>query len=233
MVRARPLVTGVRWAVAVVGAAAMTASCVHPPNIVPSPNVNFAAHVDHQGLIVDRVGRDQHGILESVAAVGFSKAPDFVLNIDGATEAAIWSQGADEVVRTAPDPAAPLIGNIHTIWDDSNAVRLVFETAGGATFRTDLFRRVDHSGEPQALGEPVTMTAHARGVYIAQIRDRDSTPVGWLRVEVASRGSAVTQVYDGVLPSDLNGPLAVAAVVRLDSEVQAMRKNATDPYSGT
>ena len=223
--------TAVRLARIILGMLLMSA-CVHPPEIVPSPNVTFAAHVDHRGLIVDRVGRDQHGILESVGAVGSSNAPDFVLKIDGATAAAIWLKGADEVVRTAPDPAAPLIGHIHAMWDDSRAVRLVFTTADGATFRTDLFRRVDHSGGPQAVGEPATMTANARGVYVAHIRDHDGTSVGWLRAEVASRGSAVTQVYDGVLPSDLNGPLAVAAVAQLDSDVQAMRKNAIDPYQG-
>jgi hypothetical protein len=187
----------------------------------------FAAHVASRGLVIDRMEGGQSGVLE-LSTTPYD-GPQFVLYSEGAPTAALWVHGADTVVRSAADSAAPAIGRVDASWDE-RAIRLTLKPEGDGAFSTSMFKRIEGGG-PAALGQPASSTLDLRGVYRADLIDGSGQPAGWIRVQF-THGWSAHRLYDGVLPAALNGPLAVAAVARLDAEVTAVVNQAMNPYIG-
>jgi len=187
----------------------------------------FAAHGASRGLVIDKMEGGESGVLEP-STTPFS-GPQFVLYSGGAPTAALWVSGADTIVRATPDSAAPAIGRVDARWDE-RAIRLTLKPEGDGAFSTSVFKRVEGGG-PAALGQPASSTLDLRGVYRAELVDGTGQPAGWIRVQFR-HGWSAHRTYDGVLPAALNGPLAVAAVARLDAELTAVANQAMNPYIG-
>lgn len=198
-----------------------------PVEIPADPGATFAAHEVSGGLMIDKMEGGQTGVLQPSTTSG----PQFVLYSASIPAAAFWVTGPKTVVRSAPDPSAPLIGEVDATWD-KRAIRLTLKPEGRPTYSTSVFKRVSGEGGPDALGQPVDSTLTLRGVYRADIVDSNGAPAGWLQVRFGHAGSS-HRVYDGVLPATLNGPIAVAAAARLDAEVSSVLKGATNPYVGS
>ena len=191
-------------------------------------SATFAAHVASRGLVIDQMEGGQPGVLELSATP--SSGPQFVLYSGGVPTAALWVSGADTVVRAAPDSAAPAIGRVDASWDE-RAIRLTLTPEGDGVFSTSAFKRIEGGASPAALGQPAGSTLDLRGVYRAELLDGTGQPAGWIRVQFA-HGWSAHRIYEGVLPAALNGPLAVAAVARLDAELTAVANRAMNPYIG-
>ena len=196
-----------------------------PVDISADPGATFVAHQVSGGLMIDKMEGGQTGALQPSTPSG----PQFVLYSGSTPVAAFWITGPNTLVRSAPDTTAPTIGQVDTTWDKS-AIRLMLKPAGHPTFSTSVFKRVGE-GAPEALGQPTDSTVGLRGVYRADVIDAAGKPAGWIQVRFSHGGSA-HRVYDGVLPATLNGPLAVAAAARLDAELSAVLRSATNPYVG-
>lgn len=191
-------------------------------------DATFAAHAASSGLVIDRMEGGQSGLLK-LSTTPFG-GPQFVLYSGGVPTAALWVSGADTVVRSAPDAAAPAIGRVNASWDE-RAIRLTLKPEGDGSFSTSVFKRIEGGASPAALGQPADSTLDLRGIYRAELLDGAGQPAGWMRVQF-THGWSAHRVYEGVLPAALNGPLAVAAVARLDAELTAVANQAMNPYIG-
>ena len=206
-----------------------SAGCALMPHDTPGDSgATFAAHVASRGLVIDKMEGGQAGVLELSTTP--SSGPQFVLYSGGVPTAALWLSGADTVVRAAPDSAAPTIGRVDASWDE-RAMRLTLTPEGDGVFSTSAFKRIEGGASPAALGQPAGSTLDLRGVYRAELLDGTGQPAGWIRVQFA-HGWSAHRIYEGVLPAALNGPLAVAAVARLDAELTAVANRALNPYIG-
>jgi len=100
------------------GAAALAIGCAglrHP--LAVDPDATFAAHREHGGLVVDRLGPGRAGELRPAHWVRLPGDPTFVLEADGERLAALWVTGERVVVRRAPAEDAPVVGEIDPAWD--------------------------------------------------------------------------------------------------------------------
>ncbi len=216
------------WLVVVLGTAG---GCAVAPRAIPvDPNVNFAAHSEHRGLVIDRMQDTEQAVLVAAGAWPFSGGPRFLLQRGDTTLAAVWLEDAQATVRRGGDTAAATIGHVDTSWQ-GGAISLTLRPEGGSGFRTGTFQRIGGGSAPAALGQRADTTLDVRGVYRAELLDASGAPAGWLRVRISPHQEA-RRIYDGVLPAAVNGPLAVAVVARLDSEVEWVENHATDPYLG-
>lgn len=202
--------------------------CAWLSHDVPTdPNITFSAHAASRGLVIDKMEGGQPGVLEPSSTP--YNGPQFVLRSGDTTTAAFWLVGADIIVRHA-DPAAPAIGRVDASWDE-RAIRLALTPENAGTFTTSVFKRIDGGAAPVALGQPADSLLDLRGTYFADVVDSSGAPAGWLRVRFAHSWGP-HRVYEGALPAALNGPLAVAAVARLDAELTAVSNTAINPYIG-
>lgn len=188
----------------------------------------FAAHVASRGLVIDRMEGGESGVLEP-STTPFS-GPQFVLYSAGAPTAALWLSGPATIVRRGTDPATPSIGRVDASWEE-RAIRLTLKPEGESGFSTSLFKRIEGGASPAALGQPADSTLDLRGIYRAEVLDGTGQPAGWISVQF-THGWWAHRIYEGALPTALNGPLAVAAVARLDAEVSAVVNQAMNPYIG-
>ncbi len=196
------------------------------PSVEVEPGVTFAAHAASRGLVIDKMEGRQGGVLERSTTI--ASGPQFVLYTAGAPIAALWIDGPDTVVKSVP--AAVEIGQVDAEWNE-RAIRLTFKPQGGETFSTSLFKRIAGGRGPAVLGQPAGSLLDLRGVYEADVVDAAGVPAGWMRVRF-THGWSAHRIYDGVLPAAVGGPLAVAAVARLDAELTAVSRAAVDPYVG-
>lgn len=197
------------------------------PNAAADPDINFAAHTASRGIVVDRMDGDQHGTLgPSDSRAG---GPQFVLQTAAATTAAFWVSGSRTAVRPSPDSTALALGQVEASWED-NAIRFTLAPAAGG-FSTSPFKRIEGGASPAALGQPAASILDLRGVYRADVVDAAGKPAGWLRVRVDSRWGPA-HIYDGALPQEIDGPLAVAVVAQLDAALNAVEDAAANPYIG-
>src|SRR5438093_8219488 len=124
-----------------VAGTAMTLGCVALHRPVPvDPEVTFAAHQEHSGLAIDRLGRGRSGALRPAGWLRRPGAPTFVLLADGQRIAALWPAGDRVVVRSATAREAPLVGEVASGWD-TGAIRLALRPAGSPAFSSDPFAR--------------------------------------------------------------------------------------------
>ena len=194
---------------------------------VPEPKTNLAAHSASRGVVVDQMGGDQHGVL---VASNASTGPQFLLQTTGTTIAAFWINRSTTVVRRGADATSPAIGQIDAIWEEQ-AIRFTLKPAAGGSFSTSLFKRVSGGASPEALGQPAVSLLDLRGTYRTEVVDAEGKLAGWMGVEVDTRWGPA-HVYTGMLPDEINGPLAVAVVAQLDAALNAVENNADNPYIG-
>lgn len=194
------------------------------------PTVDFTAHLEHQGLVVDQARNGEPAVLVPAGSL-FSSGPNFLLQAGGNTLAALWveDQGHVTVRRTAA-PDSPLIGRVTATWDHG-AIRLTLTPADGAPTQTGRFHRIDGPGRPEILSSQATTVLDLRGMYLAKLRDAKGDDTGWLRVRISPYQES-RRVYDATLPPSVPEPLAAAAVALVNSEVSYIRANAVDVYRG-
>jgi hypothetical protein len=195
------------------------------------PNVDFGAHLEHRGLVVDQMSGPSPAVLVPAGWQSWNGGPRFLLQARGQTIAALWfPRPGCMIVRQTADPKSPLIGEIDAGWSHG-AIHLEFKPANGSEFATGTFDRVDGRVTTAALSSQVRTVLDLRGVYRADVRDANGKPVGWLRVQLSPR-QAATRIYDGELPASLNGPLAAAAVAVVNADIDYIKRQASDVYMG-
>jgi hypothetical protein len=204
--------------------------CGLAPHVVPvDPGVNFAAHRESRGLVIDRMAGVHPAVLVPAGWWWFGSGPRFLLRADATTLATLWQHSGDFIVRRGTDQTTATLGWVRAGWDHG-AITLALTPTGVAGVNTSMFRRLDGRPAPAALGQHADTIFDVRGVYRADIVDHSGESVGWLRVRIAP--DEATMIYDGVLPADIDGPLAAAAAARLDVEVGWLEDHAENPYVG-
>ena len=205
--------------------------CASMRAVPVDPGVDFAAHVEHRGLVIDRAQGGEPAVLVPVAALPFTSGSTFLLQAQGKTIAALWVKDPAHVtVRQTSDPNAPVIGRVEAHWN-AGAINLTFKPVGGQELQTSVFERTDGFGLPATLSSQATTVLDVRSMYRADLRDATGAPAGWLRVRI-SPNMAASRVYDGVLPPSVQEPLATAAVALVDSDVEYIEGHAVDVYLG-
>ncbi len=221
----------VRWRSLIVVALFANAACAWFPHEIPiDPAATFAAHTESAGLVIDKMDSGQQGKLIPSTTALFERGPQLLLETTAGPAAAFWIQGPDIVVRQTREPLAPVIGRVDATWDNG-AMQLTLIAEGNGTYRTTAFSRLSGGAAPAALGQPADLTFDVRGIYFAGITDAEGAQAGWLRVRIGVNWGPMN-VYEGVLPSSINGPLAVAAVARLEREINKVRAQAINPHLG-
>lgn len=220
--------TIIGWGTMAILSLAGTACALAAPRVPLDPAANFTAHVDTRGLVVDRMADGERARV--VPKRAFFSSP-LVVEEGQKDVATLSSEGADTVVSVANrDGDDPAIGDVKAEWSDG-AIDLTFAPRDHAVYHTTPFRRVNPWRTPQLLGQPADNVVELPGRYVADVQSADGRRVGWLSVEIAEGGS-VSRLYEGELPASLNGPLAVAAVERLNEEVDWVEQHAINPYLG-
>jgi hypothetical protein len=193
------------------------------------PAANFAAHAEHRGIVVDRMADGQQAVLVPNGRL-FTHRPPFLLEEDERDVAALRYDGARLVVNDdggGQDTAR--VGEVDPSWSHG-AIHLTFHPIGHEPLHTGAFHRVGW-GSPELLGQQASNVLDMPGIYRAEVRDAQERPVGWMRVEIGRFGP-VLRVYDGELPNSINGPLAVAGVEQIQSDIDWVEQHAINPYVG-
>jgi hypothetical protein len=201
------------------------------PAVSVAPEVTFAAHHAHGGLVIDRLDATRTGRLRVQGWFPRPGRPPFVLESGGLAIAALWLPAPGEaVVRQGPAPDAVLIATVRASWDDG-AIRLTLQPTGGPVLRTDPLARVGGGTGPATLSRLAQSVLDVRGTYRADIRDSAGGSVGWLRLRVGPYQDAA-RIVDGVLPPVIGPGLATATALVLDREIDWIEAHAVDVYQG-
>ncbi|HJQ83934.1 MAG TPA: hypothetical protein VKA21_07660, partial [Candidatus Binatia bacterium] len=144
--------------------------------------------------------------------------------------AAYWRDGDRVVVRGAATKDSPAVGEAVSTWDQQ-AIRLTFQPADGAAFRTDVFAREGGGTGFQTFTRAAQTVIDIRGTYRATLRDPKGVAVGWVRMKISPYQEAA-RIYDGVLPAAIPPELAAAGVVALDAEIDWLEDHVLDVYRG-
>lgn len=191
------------------------------------PAANFAAHAEHRGIVVDRMADGQQAVLVTNGML--SRRPPFELEEDQRDVVALRYDGS-RIVVSDDGGEAVRGGDVDPSWSHG-AIHLTFRPSGREPLHTGAFHRVGW-GSPELLGQQATNILELPGIYRAEVRDAQERPVGWMRVEIGRCGP-VLRVYDGELPTSINGPLAVAGVEQLESDIDWVEQHAINPYIGS
>lgn len=207
------------------------ASCAAPLHAISTePNVDFTAHLEHQGLVVDQAHNGEPAVLVPAGSL-FSSGPNFLLQAGGNTLAALWVQDPGHItVRRTADSASPVIGRVEATWDHG-AIRLALQPVDGPPMQTGRFHRIDGPRIPEVLSTQATTVLDVRGMYLAKLHDAKGDDAGWLRARISPYQDA-RRIYDAALPASVSEPLAAAAVVLVNSDVSYIRDHAVDVYLG-
>jgi len=214
------------------GVLAVLAGCTPTLQALPvDPAVDFSAHAAHRGLVIDEMPGVASAVLVPGGWQALSGGPRFLLQAHDKTVAAFWLPAPGRmIVRQSSDAGSPLIGEVDASWPHG-AIRLTVKPASGARFETGAFDRIDGRIVTAALSSQAQNILDVRGTYRAEVHDATGAPVGWLRAAISPH-QAAAHIYDGVLPPELNGPLATAAVALLDAEVNSIEDHAFNVYLG-
>ena len=214
-------------------AVCLVLGCVPRLQALPpiDPGVDFAAHVEHRGLVVDEMVGGSPAALVPAGGLPWSGGPQYLLQEQDKTIAALWFPSPGHmIVRQSADPQSPLLGQVEAVWTDG-AIHLTLEPANGAKLQTGAFNRIDGRVATAALSSQARTVLDLRGIYRAQLRDANGETVGWLRAQLSPH-RASPRIYDGRLPESVNGPLTTAAVALLDYDVDYLEDHAVDVYQG-
>lgn len=206
------------------------AGCTPALQALPAdPSVDFAAHAAHRGLVIDEMPGVSPAVLVPGGWQYLAGGPRFLLQAHHHIIAALWfPEPGRMIVRRGADSGSPLVGEVDATWKDG-AIRLKVKPADGTVFQTGAFDRIDGRVVTAALSSQAHTVLDVRGTYRAEVRDAKGVPVGWLRAKISPH-QAATHIYDGVLPAEVNGPLATAAVALLDAEVNTIEDHALNVY---
>lgn len=199
--------------------------------IAVDPAVDFAAHVEHRGLVIDEMPGASPAVLVPAGWHYLTGGPRYLLQAHDRTLAALWfPQPGRMIVRQTADPHSEMLGEIDAAWDHG-AIHLTLRPADGPAFQTGDFDRIAGRFATGVLSSQTHSLLDLRGTYRASVRDAHGVSVGWLRVRLSPYRSA-RRIYDGLLPESLNGPLATAAVALVDADVTSIAGHALNPYLG-
>ena len=200
---------------------------VSPPVVPIDPGVDFAAHVEHDRIVVDRLPDGNRGVVEAPGWFRWGGAPTFVLTRDGQMVAGLWLTAPATVqVRASRSRTEPVTATVEPSWDD-NAIRLAMRPPDGPSLRTDTFQRTAVGGGPPVLTRNAQTSIDVRGTYRAAVRDASGAEAGWLRVKISPYQES-PRIYDGVLPRDFSPGVAAALAVALSSEIDWIESHSID-----
>ncbi len=175
--------------------------CAAHGHVLPvEPGVTFAAHEEHDGLVIDKMG-----------------SPRYVFHVRDSGDVGFWVLSPGAVV-TRPWPAEGNISeHVEPKWEN-NSIRLRLYPAAGDPLETDVFARVGPQNGASMLSRLDVLSIDLRGTYQATLRGPDGVAVGWLRVSVGTddRGHVI---YTAVLPRAVDESLAAATAAALSTEV--------------
>jgi len=199
---------------------ALAAGCLPPWWHTPplDPTVTFAAHRESRGLVIDRL--NDAGSAELVAE-GPPWDPSFRLERQHGRTAVISSRNGRATVRLGEGASASLVGQVDAELD-GGAIRFTLQPGPGEVVRTTVFHRIGAQGE--TLRRSAKNILEVRGEYRADLTSASGALIGWLRVRVG-KYQAYTRIYDGVVPSSIDGALVAATVQLLDAEIDHLEAN--------
>jgi len=206
--------------------------CAPYRRIEPPPGATFAAHIVPGGFMVDRMRRDERGVLVTSAHwVRLHGEPTLTVRSGAERGEGIWVGGPGRaVVRTSEAPDAPLVGSVVPSWQDQ-AIRLTIAPASGAPISTGTFER-EHDGlGPPELRRGIERDDELHGSYRAPLHAADGNVVGWLRVSVED-DRPYPLMYEGVLPPEVDEALAAAAAAALRDEIAWIDRHTLDSLPG-
>jgi hypothetical protein len=210
-----------------IGACAPTAQ-----RLPADPDVTFAAHRVHGGLMIDEMRGGEAGFLGPASWLRLPGEPAYVLTMGASRGEGLWLRGpGDVVVRRTLSRDSAVVGAVEPSWEN-NAIRFALERAGRPALRTDLFVREDIGGGLSVLSRIAQLSIEVPGVYRATLRDSDGRAVGWLRISIGLHQPS-PEMYDAVLPPDVDEGLAAASAAALSSEIDWIEDHTYDVYGGT
>jgi hypothetical protein len=210
-----------------IGACAPTAQ-----RLPADPDVTFAAHRVHGGLMIDEMRGGEAGFLGPASWLRLPGEPACVLTMGASRGEGLWLRGpGDVVVRRTLSRDSAVVGAVEPSWEN-NAIRFALERAGRPALRTDLFVREDIGGGLSVLSRIAQLSIEVPGVYRATLRDSDGRAVGWLRISIGLHQPS-PEMYDAVLPPDVDEGLAAASAAALSSEIDWIEDHTYDVYGGT
>src|SRR5262245_51007806 len=133
--------------------------------VTADPDVSFAAHTVHGGMVMDRVPGGGTANLEHPGSWLRTTGgiPTWVLKSDGDVLAALWQVGGSRVVvRQEPTTVAEVAGEVIDDWDD-NAIRLTLYAAGRSALRSDVFTREGAPTRSSRLSRSAQTNGDVRG----------------------------------------------------------------------
>jgi len=196
------------------------------------PEVNFAAHVEHNYIMLDRVPGAHGGVVEAPGWFHWGTTPSFVVMSEGRKLADLsLTAPATVQVRSGSGADASVLGAVEPSWDD-NAIRLTLRSSDASVLRSDVFARTVTGGGPGVLTRSAQLIIDVRGTYRAALRDAKGNEMGWLRVKVTPYAES-PRIYDGVLPADVGPGVAAATAVALGSEIEWIENHTVDVYRGS
>ena len=210
----------------------LAAGCGFGTRTLPvDAGVTFAAHLEHAGIVFDRLPGSGHAIAKPRSGFRLPDSPAFFLERDGKPGAAFWLPEPSTVeVRATDASSALLIGQVTPDWDDG-AIRLTLRREDAKPLHTEPFAR-EGPGATTALSRAIQSNIDVRGFYRARLRDASGGDAGWVRVRIGPYLDA-PRMYDGVLPADVAPEVTVAVVLALSSEIDWIENHALDVYRGS
>lgn len=206
-----------------------TAGCaIAVTRIPPDPGVTFAAHAVHAGLMVDEMQGGTPTLLRPPSWITLFGGPKLVVRDGPERGEALWLKGPGRAtVRRGLTRECPLVGRIEPSWDN-NSIQLAIEPANGPSLKTGVFRRAGFGGGLATLNRLAQLTIDVTGTYRATVRDSAGRAVGWLQVAVGP--DQAPEIYEGVLPPEVDEGLAAASAAALSEEIDWIEAHAYDVY---
>jgi hypothetical protein len=199
---------------------------LEPPRLDPS--ATFSAYRTHDGFTIARAEGGKSGTIDPEGWSGW--APSFHVVLAGTTIAELrLASPAHVEIRDPGNPSAPLMGEIVPSWEDG-AIRLTMRAQKQETLHTRSFRRTETTSGLAVLTRNTQITLDLRGTYRGEVRDDSSLPNGWYQVGIWEPSGR--RVYESNVPRDFSVAEAAAVAVALDSEVDFIRRTASNAYRG-
>ena len=213
-------------------ATALALGCgFHPQKLPVEAGVTFAAHLEHAGIVFDRLPGAGQAIAKPPSGFRLPGSPAFFLERDGKRTAAFWLPEPSTVdVRAGDSTSALLLGQVTPDWDDGN-IWFTLRREDATPLHTETFVR-EWVGATAALSRATRSNLDVRGSYRAPVRDASGVDAGWIRVRIGPYLDA-PRIYDGVLPADVAPELTAAAVLALSSEIDWIEAHTLDVYRGS